>query len=136
MTISCGLRLQVCLIIALSFHCRCWRFGFVNGHVSVAWSIALHTQELYKWPRVLEERCREERTGKSSLNFFRQFSHVLYLKVHSHGLLRACLLGSERKLPSPDCQVQLGLPSVVCRPRGMEFPGTVYICNQSPLSRA
>ena len=26
--------LQICLIIVLSFRCRCWRFGFVNGQVS------------------------------------------------------------------------------------------------------
>ena len=30
-TIPCGLTLQICLIIALSFRCRHWRFGFVNG---------------------------------------------------------------------------------------------------------
>ena len=50
----CGLTLQICLIIALSFHYRRWRFGFVNGQVSLAWSIALRTQELYTWPRCLE----------------------------------------------------------------------------------
>ena len=60
---SCG------LIIALSFCCRRWRFGFVNGQVSLAWSIALRTQELYTWPHVLKE-WREERTGRRSLNFF------------------------------------------------------------------
>ena len=38
-TVSCGLTLQICLIIALSFRCRRWRFGFVNGQVSLAWSI-------------------------------------------------------------------------------------------------
>ena len=53
-TMSCGLTLQICLIIALSFRCRRWRFGFVNGQVSLAWSIALRTQELYTWPRVLK----------------------------------------------------------------------------------
>ena len=51
-TMSCGLTLQICLIIALSFRCRRWRFGFVNGQVSLAWSIALRTQELYTRPRV------------------------------------------------------------------------------------
>ena len=77
-TMSCGLTLQICLIIALSFCCRCWRFGFVNGQVSLAWSIALHTQELYTQPRVLKERCREERTGSRSLNFFQAiFTHVV-----------------------------------------------------------
>ena len=60
-TISCGLTLQICLIIALSFHYRCWRFGFVNGQV---------TQELYTWPCVLKERWSEERTGSRFLNFF------------------------------------------------------------------
>ena len=67
---SCGLTLQICLIIDLSFRCRRWRFGFVNGQVSLAWSIVLRTQELYTRPRVLKERWREERTGSSSLNFF------------------------------------------------------------------
>ena len=54
---------------------------------------------------------------------------MLWLKVHSHLLRRACLLGSKRKLPPPACQVRLGLPSVVCRPMGVQFPGTVYICS-------
>ena len=69
-TMSCCLTLQICLIIALSFCCRHWRFGFVNGVVSLAWSIVLRTQELYTWPYVLKERWRKERTGSSSLNFF------------------------------------------------------------------
>ena len=69
-TMSCGLTLHSCLIIALSFRCRRWRFGFVNGQVSLAWSIALRTQKLYTRPRVLKERWREERTGSRSLNFF------------------------------------------------------------------
>ena len=55
-TIPCDLTLQICVIIALSFSCSCWRFGFVNGQVSLAWSIALCTQELYMQPRVLKER--------------------------------------------------------------------------------
>ena len=67
---SCGLTSQICLIIALSFHCRSWRFGFVNCQISLAWSIALRTQELYTRPCVLKERWREEKTGSSSLNFF------------------------------------------------------------------
>ena len=132
-TMSCGLTLQICLIIALAFRCRRWRFGFVNGQVPLAWSIALRIQELYTRPRVLKERWREERTGSRSLNFF-QFSHVLWLKVNSHLLLRACLLGSKRKLPPQACQFQPGLPSVVCHPRGMQFPGTVHICSQGRFS--
>ena len=46
-TMSCGLTLQICLIIAPSIRCRLWRFGFVNGQVLLAWSIALYTQHLY-----------------------------------------------------------------------------------------
>ena len=69
-TMPWGLTLQICLIIALSFRCRCWRFGFVSGRVSLAWSIALCTEQLYTWPSVLKERWWEERTGSSSLNFF------------------------------------------------------------------
>ena len=55
-TMSCDLTLQICLIIALSFCCRRWRFGFVNGQVSLVRSIALRTQELHTRPRVLKER--------------------------------------------------------------------------------
>ena len=67
---SCSLTLQICLIIALSFRYRRWRFGFVNGQVSLASRIAIRTQELYTRPRVLKERWREDRTGRRSLNFF------------------------------------------------------------------
>ena len=42
---------------------------------------------------------------------------MLWMKVHNHLLLRACLLGSKRKLPPPACHVRPGLPSVVCSPR-------------------
>ena len=68
--VSCGLTLQICLIIAQSFRCRRWRQGFVTGQVSLAWSIVLRTHVLYTRPRVLKERWREESTGFSSLNFF------------------------------------------------------------------
>ena len=61
---------------------------------------------------------------------------MLWLKVHSHLLLRACLLGSKRKLPPPVCQVRPGRPSAVYHPRGVRFPGNVYICSQCPLSSA
>ena len=66
----------------------------------------------------------------------RWFSHVLWSKAHNHWLLRACPLGSKRKLPPPACQTRLELPSVVCRLRGLQFPGSMYICNQGPQSSA
>ena len=75
--VPCGLTLQICLIIALSFRCRGWRLGFVNGQVSLAWSIVLCTQELYTRPRVLKERWQEERTEISSLNFLAFFTHAV-----------------------------------------------------------
>ena len=68
--VSCGLTLQICLIIALSFGYRRWRQGFVTGQVSLAWSIALRTHMLYTRPRDLKERWWEERAGFSSLNLF------------------------------------------------------------------
>ena len=78
LTTSSGLTLQICLIIALLFRCRRWRFGFVNGQVSLAWSIGLRTQELYTRPRVLKDKWCEERTGSRSLNFFQAvFTRVL-----------------------------------------------------------
>ena len=124
--VSCGLTLQVCLIIALSFRCRPWRQGFVTGQVSLAWSIALRTHELYTQSRVLKERWQEERTGFSSLNFFQA--------VFTHVVVEPLAVDSKRRLPPPVCQARLGLLSVVCRLRGVLFPGTVYTCNQGPLS--
>ena len=84
------------------------------------WLGALHsTHELYIQPHVLKESGGKKELVAAPWTFSRRFSHILWLTVHSHRLLRACLLGSKRKLPPPVCQVWLGLPSVVCRPRGM-----------------
>ena len=47
---SSGLILHICLVMALSVPCR---FVLVSGQVSLAWSMALGTQELYTWPWVL-----------------------------------------------------------------------------------
>ena len=42
--VSCGFTLQICLIIALSFRCRRWKFGFVNGQVLLAGALrSIHT---------------------------------------------------------------------------------------------
>ena len=130
---SCGLTLHICLIIALSFRCRCWRQGFVTGQVSLSWSIALRTHVLCTRPRVLKERWREERTGFSSLNFFQVVFTRVVVESSQPPAVRACLLGSKRKLPPLVCQARLGLLSVVCRLRGVLFPCTVYTCNQGPL---
>ena len=48
-----------------------------SSNLSLAWSIALCTQELHTLPRVLKERWHEERTGSRSLNFFQAvFTYV------------------------------------------------------------
>ena len=72
-TMSCGLTLQICLIIALSFCCRRWRFGFVNGQVSLAWIIVLCTQSCTQghmfWKRggVKKELVADPWTSSSGL---------------------------------------------------------------------
>ena len=58
LAVFCGLTLQICLIIALSFHCRRWRLGFVNNQVSLAWSIALRTQAVHM-AKCLERKVAE-----------------------------------------------------------------------------
>ena len=67
---SSGLILHICLIMVLSLHCKRCRLVLVSGQVSLAWSMALRTRELYTWLWVLSERWRDVRTGSSSLNFF------------------------------------------------------------------
>ena len=117
----------------MSYRCRRWRLGFVNGQVSLAWSIAFRTQELYTWPCVLKERWREERTGISSLNFFQGVFTSVVVESSQPPAAKSMSL---RKLPPPACQTRLELSSVVCRLRGVQFPGSMYICNQGPLSSA
>ena len=121
LAVSCGLTLHLSdasdhySVISL----QTLRLGIVHGQVSLAWSIALRTLELYTRPRVLKERLPEERTGISSLNFFQA---VLWSKVHNHQLLRACLPSSKRKLPPPACQAQLELPSCGLPSKGCAVP--------------
>ena len=73
---SCGLTLQICLIIALSFaadpvislqtlEVRLCRWPGLAGMEHCT-----PHKELYTRPRVLKERWHEERTGSRSLNFF------------------------------------------------------------------
>ena len=119
-TMSCGLTLQIRLIITLSFRCRCWRPGPINGQVLPAWSTALRTQELHTRPRVLKDRWRELVADPWTSSG--QFSHALWPRIHSHLLLRAYLLGSKRKLPPQACQVRPGLPSSGLPSKGRAVP--------------
>ena len=61
--------------------------SYTHGHVS--WKSGVWKRELVAAPWTSSRR----------------FSHVLWLKVHSHQLMRACLLGSKRKLIPPNCHV-------------------------------
>ena len=133
-TLSCSLSLQICLIIALSFRCRCWRFGFVSCQVSLALSIELLTQELYTWPHALKERWQKERTRSSSWNFFQAVFICVVVESSQPLAAESLSPGSKWKLPPPACQVRLGLPSLVCYPKSVQLPSTVYICNQGSLS--
>ena len=115
--------------MTLSFCCRRRRFGFVNGQDLLACSC---TRGHLSWKRG---------GGKRDLVaaiwiFSRRFTQVLWMKGNIHRLLRAYLLCSKKKLPPTACQIRPELPSVVCRPRGVQHPGTMYICNQGPLSSA
>ena len=110
LTMSCGLTLQIRLINAV---------------------IPLQTLEVWlcQWPSLtgMEHCCTrghilKERTGSSSLNFFQAVYTRVVVESSQHQLLRACLLGSKRKLLLPACQVPLRLLSLVCHQRGVQFP--------------
>ena len=68
-TISCGLTMQICLIIALSIRCRHWRFGFVYMAKSYCHGALRSTHNTCTHGHVLKERWWEKRTG-NNLNFF------------------------------------------------------------------
>ena len=98
MAVFCSLTLQICLIIGLSFRCRRKRQDFVTGQVSLAWSIALRTHELYTRPRVLKERWREERTGFSFLNFFQAvFARVVVEETFLYNYFKIDALVKEER---------------------------------------
>ena len=81
-TTSCGLTLQICLIIALSFRCRCWRFGFVNGQVSLAWSRRLQSGTLVIR---LQAQWWREVGWVLSPGEHRPSLQTLYCTPHQHG---------------------------------------------------
>ena len=120
-TTSSGSILQICLIMALSLHCR---LVLVSGHVSLAWSMVLCLQELYTLTWVLLERWRDVKPellpGCFHASSDRYFT--------ASNVKKACHPGSRRKLPSTCLayQVRPELPSVVCR----HFPCTMHTYNQ------
>ena len=130
-TMSCGLTMQICLSLPCHFA------AFLEDRLC-QWPSLTGTQGLYTQSCVLKERWWEERTGSSSLNFLQAvFTHVVVESSQPPAAeSMSPTLGGKRKLPPPACQVDR-LPSIVCRPRGVQFPCTVYICNyQGPLSGA
>ena len=134
-TMSCGLTLQICLSLPCRFAADAG--GSALSMAKSRWHGALRSAHSCTHGHVFWKRGGVKRgLVADPWTSSRRFSHMLWLKVHSHLLLRACLLGSKRKLPPQACQVRPGLPSVVCHPRGVQFPGTVYIYSKGPFSRA
>ena len=71
-TMSCNLTLQICLIIALSFRCRCWRFDCQWPSPAGMEHCALHTRAVHM------ATCFERGGSKTALNFFQAvFSSVV-----------------------------------------------------------
>ena len=111
---------------SLLYHSPADAGGLALSMAKSYWHGALHsahkscTHDHVSWKRGGVKRGLVAAPRTSS----RRFSHVLWLKVHSHLLLSTCILGSKRKLPPPACHVRPGLPSVVCCPRDVQFPGT------------
>ena len=69
------------------------------------------------------------------MNFFQAVFTRVVVESSQPPAAEGMSLGSKRKLPPQACQVRPGFPSVVCHPRGMQFPGTVYIYSQSFFKR-
>ena len=101
-TMSCGLTLHICLIIALDARGSPLSLAKSRWHGALRSAHKSCTHGHMFWKRGGVKRGLVADPWTSS----RQFSHVLWLKVHSHLLLRACLLGSKRKLPPQACQVR------------------------------
>ena len=111
--VSCGLTLQICLIIAvISLQMLeaglCYWPSFTGME-----HCAPHTRAVHM------ATCLERKVAGRE-NWF-QLLELLPGGFHNHRLLRACLLGSKRKQPPLVCQARLGLLSVVCRLRGVLF---------------
>ena len=81
--------------LALSMAKSYWHGGLYSTHNTC-------TRGHMSWKRGGRKREPVTTPWTSS----RWLSHLLWLKVHSHQLLRACCLGSKRKLPPPACQVR------------------------------
>ena len=84
-TMSCGLPLQICLIIALSFRCRHWRFGFVNGQVSLACSCT-HGHVFWKRGGVKRTGSRSF-YGKNNIFLISVGKHMIWVLIRSASLL-------------------------------------------------
>ena len=129
-TVFCGFTLQICLIIAL-ISLQMLEVGLCQWPSFTGMEHCTpHTRAVHTATCLEREKAGRENWYQLLELLPRWFSHVFWSKTHNHWLLRSCLLGSKRKLPPPACQARLGLPSVVCRQWGVQFPGTVYTCDQ------
>ena len=82
----------------------------------------------------LEREVGEERTGSSFLNFFQAvFTHVV--AESSQPPAAESMSPRQQKEATTSSLSGLTWTSFCGLPqRGVQFPGTVYICNQGPLS--
>ena len=85
--VSRGFTLQICLIIALSFRCRRWRLGFVNGQVSLVHSYLKKKNCNFKWFQrflngflmLLQNFCRFAKCFATRQKFWSQQSFCGYM---------------------------------------------------------
>ena len=81
-TMSCRLTLQICLIIALLFRCRHWRFGFFNGSSLTGMEhCAPHTRAVQVATCLEREVARRELVA-APWTSSRQFSWYIQIKMH------------------------------------------------------
>ena len=96
--VSCGLTLQICLIILCHFAADAVGRALVlakfhwHGALRSTHTCCTHSHVSCK------KRGRKRELVSAPWTSSRRFSHMLWLKAHNHQLLRACLLGSKRKL--------------------------------------
>ena len=95
----------------------------------------MHTQELYTWPCVLKERWHEERTGSRSLNFFQAVFTCVAVES-SQPPAAESMSPRQQKEATTSSLSGPTWTSFCCLPSKRQFPGTMYIWSQGPMSSA
>ena len=134
LAVSYSLTLQICLIIALSFRCRRWRLGFVNGFTGME-HCAPHTRAAHT-ATCLERKVAGRENWYQLLELLPDGFHMCCGRKLTTTSCWEHVSQVAKRSYHPACQTRLEFPSVVCCLRGMQFSGSVYICNLGPLSSA